>query len=95
MVVVNVGENRDLALKWTSKFDFPVLLDVNSAAAELYCPAEYKGDLPRKQVAIASNLIIDPEGVIRFNLQLDSKHFDAKLLKLRKKLDQLIAEKKP
>lgn len=97
MIVVNVGEPRELALKWTSKFpfNFPVVLDTNSAVAESYCQPGYHGDLPRNQVAIASNLIVDPEGLIRFNLQLDSKHFDAKLLKLKKKLDQLLAEKKP
>lgn len=94
---MNAGETRDLALKWTSKFafDFPVLLDVSFTATEAYCPPSYKGDLPRNQVAVASNLIIDPEGVIRFNLLLDSRNFDAKLLQLRKKLDQLLAEKKP
>jgi len=41
-------------------------------------------------------MIIDPEGIVRFNLLLDSRHFDAKLIKLKKKLDQLLAaEKKP
>lgn len=67
---------------------------MNSVAAESYCPADYNGDLPRKQLVIAANMIIDPEGIIRFNLLLDSKHFDAKLVKLRAKLDQLLAGKK-
>ncbi len=71
-----------------------MLLDVNSTTTESYCPPDYKGDLPRSQVPIASNMIVDPEGVVRFNLLLDSRNFDAKLLKLRKKLDQLLAEKR-
>ena len=70
-----------------------MLLDVNSTTTESYCPPDSKGDLPRSLVPIASNMIVDPEGVVRFNLLLDSRNFDAKLLKLRKKLDQLLAEK--
>lgn len=93
VLIVNSGEPRDKALKWTSKFDFnfPILLDVNSVATEAYCPPNYNGDLPKNQVPIASNMIIDPEGVVRFNLLLDSKNFDAKLIKLKAKLDQLLA----
>lgn len=67
---------------------------MNSVASEAYCPAEYNGDLPKNQVQIASNMIIDPEGIVRFNLLLDSKNFDAKLVKLKAKLDQLLAGKK-
>ena len=42
---------------------------------------------------IASNLIIDREGKIRFFSLLDSAHFDAKLVGLRAQLDKLLEEK--
>jgi hypothetical protein len=49
-------------------------------------------DLPRDQVPIASNLIIDKEGVIRFYSLLDSRNFDARLIALRKELDTLLSQ---
>jgi hypothetical protein len=48
-------------------------------------------DLPRDQVPIGSNLIIDPEGNIAFNSLLDSMNFDAKLIALKARLDELLA----
>jgi hypothetical protein len=49
--------------------------------------------LARDQVPIASNLIIDRDGKIPFYSLLDSVHFDAKLLDLTARLDQLLAAK--
>lgn len=51
-------------------------------------------DLPRDQVPIASNLIIDAEGRIRFFSLLDTTSFDAKLVELKKRLDPLLAQTK-
>lgn len=48
-------------------------------------------DLPREQVPIASNLIIDREGRIRFYSLLDSRNFDAKLIALTARLNELLA----
>jgi hypothetical protein len=44
-------------------------------------------------VPIASNLIIDRDGVIRFYSLLDSAQFDARLVALRAKLDELLEPK--
>lgn len=52
-------------------------------------------DLPRSQVPIASNLIIDREGRIRFYTLLDSANFDARLVALRAELDALLAAEGP
>jgi hypothetical protein len=45
-------------------------------------------DLPRDQIPIASNLIIDREGRIQFYSLLDSRNFDAKLIALKARLDE-------
>jgi peroxiredoxin len=73
------------------KFAFPVLNDSDGKVAESYAPAGAQPDLPRSQVVIASNLIIDPEGRIRFYTLLDSMNFDAKLMALQARLDELLA----
>ena len=77
------------AKRW--KFTFPVLLDADGTATERYAPAGVLPDLPRNQVPIASNLIIDREGRIRFFSLLDSANFDARLVALRARLDELLA----
>ena len=48
--------------------------------------------IAREDVPIASNLIIDPAGKIRFYTLLDSQNFDAKLIELRAKLDELLGD---
>jgi hypothetical protein len=73
-------------------YTLPVLLDEDGKAAESYAPPGILPDLPRDQVPIASNLIIDKEGIIRFYSLLDSRNFDAKLVELRKRLDALLSE---
>jgi hypothetical protein len=48
--------------------------------------------IPCESVPIASNLIIDAAGKIRFYTLLDTTSFDAKLVALRERLEQLISE---
>ena len=74
-----------------SKFTFPVLLDSDGAVSASYAPEGVLPDLPRDQVPIASNLIIDKEGKIRFYSLLDSANFDAKLIQLKERLDLLLS----
>lgn len=75
------------------KFSFPVLLDPNGKVSSAYAPPGVQPDLERDQVPMASNLIIDKEGKIRFYSLLDSANFDAKLVALTARLDQLLTEK--
>jgi len=70
-------------------FSFPVLLDSDGKIATSYAPQNVQPDLARHEVPIASNLIIDKEGNIRFYSLLNTTAFDAKLLKLREKLNEL------
>ena len=75
------------------KYTFPVLLDPDGKVSATYAPPGVQPDLARDQVPIASNLIIDKDGKVRFYSLLDSLHFDAKLLALTARLDQLLAAK--
>jgi peroxiredoxin len=94
--VVDVKEPKGTATAWAEQmgFTFPVLLDEDGTVAATYAPKDLLPDLPRDQVPIASNLIIDKDGKIQFYSLLDSRNFDAKLIALKKRLDDLLAEKK-
>ncbi len=91
--MIDVKESPEEAARYArrSKFTFPVLLDADGAVAALYAPAGVLPDLPREDVVIASNLLIDGEGVIRFMSLLDTATFDARLVALKASLDELIA----
>lgn len=69
-----------------------MLLDSDGAVSTSYAPAGVLPDLARDQIAIASNLIIDATGRMSFFSLLDTTSFDAKLLTLRERLEQLLAE---
>ena len=58
-----------------------------------YVPAGVQPDPPRNQAPIASNLIIDAKGKIVFYSLLDSVNFDARLVALEVKLEQLLASR--
>jgi peroxiredoxin len=92
-LIIDVMEPETTAAAWAKKwsFPFPVLLDADGKVAESYAPPDALPDLPRNQVPIAANLIIDREGRIRFYTLLDSAHFDARLVALRARLDELLA----
>ena len=91
-MIIDVLESRSVAEAWAKNhgFSFPVLVDPNGKATEPYAPPGVLPDLPRNQVPIASNLIIDREGRIRFYSLLDSANFDAKLVALKAKLDEML-----
>jgi peroxiredoxin len=72
------------------KYTLPILLDSDGKVAESYAPAGIQPDLPRNQVPIASNLIIDREGRIRFYSLLDSANFDARLIALTAELERIL-----
>ena len=81
-----------MATCWIDNFSFPVLLDEDGKVATAYAPAGVLPDLARDEVVLASNLIIDREGKIRFYSLLNTTSFDAKLISARKKLDELLSQ---
>ncbi len=95
VIVIDVQETKEKTDEYAkrSKFTFPVLLDSDGKVAASYAPAGALPDLPREQVPIASNLIIDREGKIRFYSLLDTTSFDAKLTALTARLEELLSAK--
>ncbi len=93
VLIIDVKEPKELVqskLQDRFNFSFPVLLDMDGSVAASYAPPEVLPDLARDEVMLASNLLIDPEGKIQYLSLLDSKNFDAKLINLRKRLDELL-----
>lgn len=90
--IVDVKEDKGMVEKTLSRFNFsfPVLLDEDGAVSAKYAPEGVQPDLARHEVPLASNLIIDKEGKIRFYSLLNTTAFDAKLTKLKEKLDSLL-----
>jgi len=93
--VIDVGESKEKTAEYASrsKYTFPVLLDADGKVATSWAPAGVLPDLPRDQVPIASNLILDREGKIRFYSLLDTASFDARLVALTARLEELLSGK--
>ena len=93
VLIVDVNERKPKVERMARKFGvgFPVLLDEDGAVAKRFAPPKtVQPDLGRDEVMIASNLVIDKEGRIRFFSLLDTTRFDAKLVALRGVLDALL-----
>ncbi|QYA24998.1 TlpA family protein disulfide reductase [Gramella sp. MT6] len=93
VLIIDVKESKELVeqqLKNKHNLSFPILLDTDGSVAASFAPENILPDLARDEVMLASNLIIDQEGKIRFMSLLDSKNFDAKLLDLKAKLNELL-----
>lgn len=93
VLIIDVKEPADLVrnkLKDRFNLTFPILLDQDGVVAASFAPRDVLPDLARDEVMLASNLIMDPEGKIQYMSLLDSKNFDAKLVELRAKLDELL-----
>lgn len=91
--IIDVKESKDIVEKMSKKFSFsfPVLLDEDGSGSTSYAPEGVQPDLARDEVPLASNLIIDKEGNIRFYSLLNTTTFDAKLTKVKQKLDELLS----
>ena len=93
VLIIDVKEPKELVerqLKEKHKLSFPILLDTNGEVAASYAPKDILPDLSRDEVMLASNIIIDREGKIQFMSLLDSRNFDAELVQLKKRLNELL-----
>lgn len=93
VLIIDVKEPKELVVKQLKEkhnLSFPILLDPEGEVAASFAPPEVLPDLSRDEVMLASNLIIDKEGKIQFLSLLDSKNFDAELIQLKKRLDELL-----
>ena len=72
---------------------FPVLRDEGGAVALRFTPPGAQPQFKdRTKALVTSNLVLDPQGRIRFFTVLDTVHFDAKLGAVRLAVDQLLTE---
>lgn len=95
VVAVNVKEGDAEYREYVSRMPtaFPVLRDPDGAVSGSFTPSKAQpGVIDRTQVVVTSNLVIDKKGKIRFFTLLDTQHFDAKLVHLRRSLDRVIEE---
>jgi peroxiredoxin len=92
VLIIDVKESKELVTQSFKRFNFsfPVLLDEDGKVATAFSPKGVLPDLARDEVVLASNLIIDKEGIIRFYSLLNTTAFDAKLIGASKKLDELL-----
>jgi len=93
VLLIDVKESKALVaekLKDKYKLSFPILLDFDGKVAASYAPKDVLPELDRDEVMLASNLLIDPDGNIKYMSLLDSKNFDAELIQLKKRLDELL-----
>lgn len=93
VLIIDVKEPRQTVEKWSKKhgFTFPALLDDGKIAAAYALP-DVLPDLPREDTVIASNVVIDGRGRIRFYSLLDTGSFDAKLVALTKRLEEILGD---
>ena len=93
-VIVDVSESPDIVSGWVKrhKLSCTVLLDGDGEVTAGYAPPpDFVPDLKREEVMIASFMIVDPQGTIRFlALNEDVANFDARLTKLRATLEGLL-----
>ena len=91
-LVIDVLEPEETVRAWAKRCEWtlPVLLDTDGAVATAFAPEGVLPELPRAQIPIASNLILDREGKIRFYELLDSRNFDSQLIRLKARLDALL-----
>jgi peroxiredoxin len=89
--IIEVMEDKELVEKSFKRFNFsfPILFDAEGKISASYAPEKLQPDVARHEVPIASNLIIDKEGNIRFYSLLNTTAYDAKLSKLKEKLNEL------
>lgn len=95
VIIIDVKEDRELVQhKLADRFElsFPILLDRDGQVAASLAPEGVLPELERYEVMLASNLIIDPAGKIKYMSLLDSQNFDAELTDLRAVLDEMISD---
>jgi peroxiredoxin len=95
VVAIDVKENDAGYQKYVDRMPmpFPVLRDTGGVVVGAYTPAQAQPEIKdRSQVLVTSNLVLDPEGRVRFFTMADTLHFDAKLVHARGRIDELLAK---
>ena len=93
VLLLDVDEGKAEYEEYSSRMPLALtmLRDEKGEVAKQYAPDHAQLAIKKRQyVMIPSNLIVGRDGKIQFDTLLDSEHFDAELVALRKKLDGLV-----
>lgn len=93
VLMIDVKESKELVqtkLIEKYKLNFPVLLDTDGRVAASFAPKDILPELARDEIMLASNIVIDKEGKIRYMSLLDTKNFDAELNHVKKLLNGML-----
>ncbi len=93
VLIIDVKEPRELiATRLRDRFQltFPILMDSEGIVAAAFAPANVLPELARDEIMLASNILIDPEGNIRYMSLLDTRNFDSKLIHIKEILNELL-----
>lgn len=93
VLIIDVKESKELVQEKLVEghgLTFPILLDIDGTVAASFAPDDVLPELARDEIMLASNLVIDKEGVIRFMSLLDTKNFDSKLIQVQKVINELL-----
>jgi peroxiredoxin len=92
VLLIDVMEPKHVAATFQqmNNYSFPVLIDTDGEITKKFAPEGVMPEIAREEVPVASNLIIDENGIIRFYSLLDTENFDAELITLQEKLNELL-----
>jgi peroxiredoxin len=95
VLAVDIKEGDDGYAKYLgrAKAPFPVLHDASGAVTTTFTPPLAQPSIKdRATVLVTSNMVLDPEGKIRFFTMVDTVHFDARLVHARAAIEGLLAQ---
>ncbi len=95
VLIIDVKESASLVktkLKDQFNLTFPILVDDDGSVAAAFAPPDVLPELARDEIMLASNMLIDPNGMIQYMSLLDTRNFDSKLIHIKAKLDELLAK---
>jgi peroxiredoxin len=93
VLAVDIKENDAGYGKYVgrAKTPFPVLRDATGAVTALFTPPGAQPSIKdRATVLVTANVVVDPEGKIRFFTMVDTVHFDSRLVHARRVIDGLL-----
>jgi thioredoxin-dependent peroxiredoxin len=93
ILAIDIKETDEAYARYLARvpMPIPVLRDPTGAVVASYTPDRAQPAVKdRAAVLVTSNLVIDPEGRIRLFTMVDTAHFDAELVSVRRVVDDLL-----
>lgn len=98
MFAIDIKEDDAGYKQYLAKARMPmrVLRDATGNVTSTYTPPNAQPSIKdRSTVLVTSNVVVDPEGKIRFFTMVDTVHFDSRLVHARRAIDALLAKAAP